>query len=105
MGSRQALGITCRSGRARKRLGQDVTFRRYLVLAGVTVFGAAGDAMLSRGMKQVGNISLHHVSELILAILNLGVPWVFVLLLAFFAAYMTCFAGADLPSVLPATSL
>ena len=50
-----------------------MTLRKYLVLAGVTVFGAAGDAILSRGMKEVGNIAPHHVSELILAILN---PWV-----------------------------
>jgi len=27
-----------------------VTLRKYLVLAGVTVFGAAGDSMLSHGM-------------------------------------------------------
>ena len=82
-----------------------MTFRKYLVLAGVTVFGAAGDAMLSRGMKEVGNISLRHSSELILAILN---PWVAIgvlLLLAFFASYMTALSWADLTYVLPATSL
>lgn len=82
-----------------------MTLRKYLVLAGVTVFGAAGDAMLSRGMKAVGNIAPHHVSELILAILN---PWVAIgvlLLLAFFASYMTALSWADLTYVLPATSL
>src|ERR1035437_6220291 len=65
-----------------------VTFRKYLVLAGVTVFAAAGDSMLSHGMKQTGNISLHHLQGIILAVLN---PWVaagIVLLLAFFASYM-----------------
>src|ERR1022692_2252052 len=50
-----------------------VTFRKYLVLAGVTVFAAAGDSMLSHGMKQTGNISLHHLQGIILAGLN---PWV-----------------------------
>lgn len=82
-----------------------MTSRKYLVLAGVTVFGAAGDAMLSRGMKDVGNVSLHNLSELILAILN---PWVamgVLLLLAFFASYMTALSWADLTYVLPATSL
>lgn len=82
-----------------------MTFRRYLVLAGVTVFGAAGDALLSRGMKEVGNISLHHVPELVLAVLN---PWValgVLLLVAFFASYMTALSWADLTYVLPATSL
>jgi drug/metabolite transporter (DMT)-like permease len=82
-----------------------VTFRKYLVLAGVTVFAAAGDTMLSHGMKQAGNISIHHLQSLVLAILN---PWVSIgilLLLAFFAAYMNALSWADLTYVLPATSL
>ncbi len=82
-----------------------MTFRKYLVLAGVTVFAAAGDSMLSYGMKQTGNISLHHLQSVILAVAN---PWVAVgilLLLAFFAAYMNALSWADLTYVLPATSL
>ena len=82
-----------------------MTFRKYLVLAGVTVFAAAGDTMLSHGMKQTGNISIHHLQSLLLALLN---PWVsigIVLLLAFFAAYMNALSWADLTYVLPATSL
>jgi drug/metabolite transporter (DMT)-like permease len=82
-----------------------VTFRKYLVLAGVTVFAAAGDAMLSHGMKQTGNIAIHHLESVIFAILN---PWVAIgilLLLAFFATYMTALSWADLTYVLPATSL
>ena len=82
-----------------------MTFRKYLVLAGVTVFAAAGDSMLSHGMKQTGNISLHHLQGIILAVLN---PWVavgIVLLLAFFASYMNALSWADLTYVLPATSL
>jgi drug/metabolite transporter (DMT)-like permease len=82
-----------------------LTFRKYLVLAGVTVFAAAGDSMLSHGMKQAGSISIHHLQGVILAILN---PWVAVgilLLLAFFASYMNALSWADLTYVLPATSL
>lgn len=82
-----------------------MTFRKYLVLAGVTVFAAAGDSMLSHGMKQTGSISLHHLPSIILAVLN---PWVAVgilLLLAFFASYMNALSWADLTYVLPATSL
>jgi drug/metabolite transporter (DMT)-like permease len=82
-----------------------VTFRKYLVLAGVTVFAAAGDSMLSHGMKQTGNVSFQHLQGIILAVLN---PWVavgIVLLLAFFAAYMNALSWADLTYVLPATSL
>jgi len=82
-----------------------VTFRKYLVLAGVTVFGSVGDSLLSHGMKQLGGISLSQVSTVILAVLN---PWValgIVFLLAFFASYMVALSWADLTYVLPATSL
>jgi drug/metabolite transporter (DMT)-like permease len=82
-----------------------LTFRKYLVLAGVTVFAAAGDSMLSHGMKQVGNISFHNLGSLLLAVIN---PWVaigIVLLLAFFASYMSALSWADLTYVLPASSL
>jgi uncharacterized membrane protein len=84
-----------------------VTFRKYLVLAGITVCATAGDSLLARGMKQLGNInvSLHNLSGLLLAILN---PWVaagILLLLAFFACYISALSWADLTYVLPATSL
>ena len=82
-----------------------MNFRKYLVLAGVSVFAAAGDSMLSHGMKQTGHISIQHLQSLIFAILN---PWVavgIVLLLAFFSSYMSALSWADLTYVLPATSL
>jgi drug/metabolite transporter (DMT)-like permease len=82
-----------------------VTFRKYLVLGGVTVFSAVGDCLLARGMREVGGISLFHPAAVILAVLN---PWVgmgILLLLAFFAAYVTALSWADLTYVLPATSL
>ena len=47
-----------------------MTFRQYLVLAGVTVFAASGDSLLSVGMKQVGQISFHRLPAMILAFLN-----------------------------------
>jgi drug/metabolite transporter (DMT)-like permease len=84
-----------------------VTFRKYLVLVGITVFATVGDSLLARGMKNLGNVnvSLHNLSALLLAILN---PWVtagILLLLAFFACYMSALSWADLTYVLPATSL
>lgn len=82
-----------------------MNFRKYVVLAGVTIFAAAGDSMLSHGMKQTGNISIHHLQSLILALMD---PWValgILLLLAFFATYMTALSWADLTYVLPATSM
>jgi len=82
-----------------------VNSRKYLVLLGVSVFAPTGDSLLSYGMKQVGNVSLSHPAELLLAIAN---PWVglgIVLLLGFFASYMTALSWADLTFVLPASSL
>jgi uncharacterized membrane protein len=82
-----------------------VTFRKYLVLAGITVLSTAGDSLLARGMKELGSVSLHNLSGLLLAILN---PWVtagILLLLAFFACYMSALSWADLTYVLPASSL
>ena len=61
--------------------------------------------MLSHGMKQTGSISVHDLQGVIFAVLN---PWVAIgilLLLAFFANYMTALSWADLTYVLPATSL
>ncbi len=82
-----------------------MTFRKYLVLAGVTLFAAIGDTFLARGMKQVGNVSLHGLPDIVFSILN---PWVALgifFLLGFFAAYMMALSWADLTYVLPATSL
>lgn len=82
-----------------------MNFRKYLVLAGVTVFAPVGDSLLAYGMKQVGNISLRDFGSLLLAISN---PWVglgIVLLLGFFASYMSALSWADLTYVLPASSL
>ena len=82
-----------------------MTFRKYLVLAGVALFGSVGDSLLSRGMKEIGNISAAHLQNLIFAVRN---PWIvggILLLLAFFAAYMTALSWADLTYVLPATSI
>lgn len=61
--------------------------------------------MLSHGMKQTGNISIHNLQSVFLAMRN---PWVatgIILLLAFFASYMNALSWADLTYVLPATSL
>lgn len=82
-----------------------MTFRKYMVLVGVAVFSTVGDSLLARGMKDLGGVSLHDLSSLLLAILN---PWVacgIVLLIAFFASYMSALSWADLTYVLPATSL
>jgi drug/metabolite transporter (DMT)-like permease len=82
-----------------------VTFRKYLVLAGITFFAATGDSLLSHGMKQVGGVSLLHLSGVIFAILNPSVALGILFLLGFFLCYTTALSWADLTYVLPASSL
>lgn len=82
-----------------------MSYRKYLILAGVTLFSAIGDTFLSRGMKEIGSLSLSHITHVILAISN---PWVaigIVFLISFFACYASALSWADLTYVLPATSI
>jgi len=51
-----------------------VNLRKYIILAGVTLFAAAGDSLLSHGMKQLGSISINHLHTVIFAILDPGWP-------------------------------
>jgi drug/metabolite transporter (DMT)-like permease len=81
-----------------------MTFRRYLVLAFVTVSAPLGDTMLDKGMKSIGPVSLDHITTLFHAV---ATPWIaggIVLLIGFFASYLTALSWADLTYVLPATS-
>jgi len=82
-----------------------VTFRRYLVLAGVSVFAVTGDSLVSRGMKQVGSISLHDLPGIVLVVFRPEIALGIFFLLAFFACYTSALSWADLTYVLPATSI
>lgn len=75
-----------------------------MVLVAVMLTASFGDTFLSRGMKEVGPVSIHQLPTLLVA---LKVPWVFagiILLIGFFASYLTALSWADLTFVLPATS-
>lgn len=77
---------------------------KYLILAVVTLTGAFGDTLLSIGMKRFGPVPLARPELMIRALFS---PWVaggVLLLLAFFASYLTALSWADLTYVLPATS-
>jgi drug/metabolite transporter (DMT)-like permease len=81
-----------------------MTFRRYLILTVVMLTSACGDTCLSVGMKHIGPVSLTHLSTLLAAVKT---PWIdtgIILLLGFFASYLTALSWADLTFVLPATS-
>lgn len=70
------------------------------------MLGAAlGDALLARGTRDIGPISIHHLGALLLVLKS---PWVIagiVVLIGFMASYMTALTWADLTFVLPATAL
>ncbi len=81
-----------------------MSLRRYLILGVVALSSAFGDTFMSIGMKRIGPVPLSHPGELLSA---LRTPWVLggvVLLLVFFASYLTALTWADLTFVLPATS-
>ncbi|HEX3438668.1 MAG TPA: EamA family transporter [Pseudacidobacterium sp.] len=79
-----------------------MTFRRYLVLAFVTVSAPLGDSFLDKGMKQIGPVSLTHITTLFHAV---ATPWIsggILLLIGFFASWLTALSWADLTYVMPA---
>lgn len=78
---------------------------QYAILAAVTLTASIGDTFLSRGMAQVGPVDMHHLGLLWHALFNVYVVAGIVLLIGFFASYMTALSWADLTFVMPATAL
>jgi drug/metabolite transporter (DMT)-like permease len=79
--------------------------RQYLILGLVAVCAPLGDTCLSLGMTRLPAVTLAHPAALIAAVFT---PWVaagIVLLIGFFASYLTALSWADLTFVLPATAL
>jgi drug/metabolite transporter (DMT)-like permease len=77
---------------------------QYAVLLAIMLTASAGDTMLSHGMSQVGRVDLHHLSLLFAALRNGWVIGGIVLLIGFFASYLTALSWADLTFVMPATA-
>ncbi len=77
---------------------------QYLVLIAIMIGASVGDALLSRGMREVGPVSVHHLALLLLALRN---PWVLggiAVLISFMGSYMAALSWADLTFVQPATA-
>lgn len=82
-----------------------MNFRKYLVLAVVTLFAALGDVFLKRGMQSMTQIRLDNAAQSVRALAD---PWVLLgilMLLVFFAAYLHALSWADLTFVLPAAAM
>ena len=77
---------------------------QYAILICVMLTASVGDSLLSHGMKQVGQVDLHHLNLLWHALFNPFVDLGIILLIGFFACYMTALSFADLTFVMPATA-
>jgi drug/metabolite transporter (DMT)-like permease len=81
-----------------------LTPRQYLILAVIAVSSPLGDSCLSKGMTHFPSISLAHPAALIGAVFTPWIAFGILLLIAFFASYLTALSWADLTFVLPATA-
>src|SRR5436305_11571112 len=81
-----------------------LTPQRYLILLAVMLTASVGDTLLSHGMSQIGPVDFHHLDRLWQALFNPFVASGIVLLIGFFASYMTALSWADLTFVMPATA-
>lgn len=77
---------------------------QYAILVAVMLTASVGDTLLSHGMSQIGPVDLHHLSLLFHALANPSIIAGIVLLIGFFASYMTALSWADLTFVMPATA-
>ena len=77
---------------------------QYAVLVAVMLTASVGDTLLSRGMAEIGPVDLHHLGLLWHALFNAYIVAGIVLLIGFFASYMTALSWADLTFVMPATA-
>jgi drug/metabolite transporter (DMT)-like permease len=77
---------------------------QYAILIAVMLSASLGDTLLSRGMKQLGPVEFSHLGILIQALGNWSIDCGIVLLVGFFASYMTALSWADLTFVMPATA-
>jgi drug/metabolite transporter (DMT)-like permease len=78
--------------------------RKCAVIAGIVFCSSFGNVMLSRGMHQIGNITLANWTGLFTALFN---PWVVLgtlLLIGFMTCWMNALSWADLTYVLPASA-
>jgi len=77
---------------------------QYAILITIMLTASVGDTLLSRAMAQVGAVDVHHLGLLWHALFNPFVIAGIVLLIGFFASYMTALSWADLTFVMPATA-
>ena len=83
--------------------------KTYILLASMVFFSSAGNLLLSKGMKQIGDIHDYAAAALVAVFLKTftsGVIWLGILsLLVFFISYLLVLSWADLSYVQPASAI
>ena len=77
---------------------------QYAVLVAIMFTASLGDTLLARGMRQLGPVDAQHLGLLWHALFNPSIDFGILLLIGFFASYMTALSWADLTFVMPATA-
>lgn len=77
---------------------------RYLLLALIVIGSTLGDVYVAKGMKQIGEISVHRWRDLLFAPLNPYVALGVALLAMFYFSYLASLSWADLSYIMPATT-
>jgi drug/metabolite transporter (DMT)-like permease len=90
------------------KLHPQLRLKTYVLIALMVVFGALGDVLLSKGMKQIGQVSLsstHVATAQLLHTFTSRMIWLGIAnLLAFFICYMVVLSWADYSFVSPASA-
>lgn len=77
---------------------------RYLVLLILVLGSTLGDVFLSHGMKQIGRFTISRWHDLLFAITNPSIILGILLLVMFFASYLSALSWADLSYLMPTTA-
>ncbi|MFC6644224.1 DMT family transporter [Granulicella cerasi] len=77
---------------------------QYAILIAIMLTASVGDTLLSHGMAQVGAVDFQHLHLLWRALSNPFIDAGILLLIGFFASYMTALSWADLTFVMPSTA-
>src|SRR4051812_19010691 len=81
-----------------------MSFLRYVLLALIVLGSTLGDVYLSKGMKEIGEISPSRWHDLLFAPLNGYVALGIGLLAMFYFSYLASLSWADLSYIMPATT-
>lgn len=81
-----------------------MSFVRYVLLALIVLGSTLGDVYISKGMRQIGEISVRRWHDLIFAPLNPYVALGTALLFMFYISYLASLSWADLSYIMPATT-